>query len=269
MSRLSERLSAVRERGEKSMGLFLTSGFPGMSDTLPILDALGEVADFIELGMPFSDPLGEGPPIQRSSARALKGGIRMRDTFRFAREFTRRHATPLVLMGYINPILRYGPRQFCVAARQAGVNGLIIPDLPPEEDGVLAGHAAESGLDIIYLVAPNTPRERIRDIDARSSGFVYAVSVTGVTGIRLAERMNQVEKYLRLARSLVRKNPLLVGFGIRTHSDAVRLCRHTDGFIVGSALVTRIEQLWRDESLGPKERCRMLREFAVALKFGQ
>ena len=250
------------------MGLFLTSGFPGMTDTLPVLDALGEVADFVELGMPFSDPLGEGPPIQRSSARALAGGVRMQDTFRFARTFTRRHATPLALMGYINPILRFGPRQFCMAARRAGVDGLIIPDLPPEEDGVLAGHAAEAGLDIIYLVAPNTPHDRVRDIDARSSGFVYAVSVTGVTGIRLTERLEQVERYLRRTRSLVRKNPLLVGFGIKTHAGAVRLCRHADGFIVGSALVARIEQLWRDDSLALKERCRKLRDFAAALKSG-
>lgn len=268
MSRLSDKLCAVRESGDKSMGLFLTSGFPSMPDTLPILDALGEVADFIELGMPFSDPLGEGPPIQRSSARALSGGVRMQDTFRFARAFTRRHATPLLLMGYINPVLRYGPRQFCMAARRAGVDGLIIPDLPPEEDSVLAGHAAKAGLGIIYLVAPNTPQERIRDIDARSSGFVYAVSVTGVTGIRLAERMEQVEDYLRQTRSLVRRNPLLVGFGIKTHDDAVRLCRHADGFIVGSALVSRIEQLWRDDSLALEERCRMLRAFGTALKFG-
>ncbi len=250
------------------MGLFLTSGFPSMADTPPVLDALGEVADFVELGMPFSDPLAEGPPIQRSSARALAGGVRMQDTFRFAHAFTQRHTVPLLLMGYINPILSYGPRQFCKAARRAGVSGLIIPDLPPEEDGVLAGYAAEAGLGIVYLVAPNTPPERIREIDARSSGFVYAVSVTGVTGIRLTDRMPQVERYLRHARSLVRRNPLLVGFGIKTHADATRVCRHADGFIVGSALVNRIERLWHDESLTLQGRCRKLREFAAELKFG-
>ncbi len=268
MSRLATRLSNLRRRGQKAMGLFLTSGFPSRDETLPILEILGEAADFIELGMPFSDPLAEGLPIQRSSARALAGGVRMEDTLRYAHAFSQRGSAPIVLMGYINPILRYGPREFCQAASAAGVDGLIIPDLPPEESTILTEPAMEAGLHLIYLVAPNTPDERVGAIDARSSGFVYAVSVTGVTGSGLANRMQAIESYLQRAQRLVNKNPLLVGFGIKSHTDAVRLCRYADGFIVGSALVDMIERLWDDRALSPEVRRQRLRDFVMGLKHG-
>ena len=251
------------------MGLFLTNGFPSPEDTLPILHTLDEAgADFIELGMPFSDPLAEGLPIQRSSARALGHGVTMADAFTTAEQFRTRSDTPLLLMGYINPVFRYGVSNFCRDAHSSGVDGLILPDLPPEESVLVTDAAAQAGLDLVYLIAPNTPDERIEAIDTRASGFVYAVSVTGLTGTGLGA-VDAVTDYLARARRLVRKNPLLVGFGIKTHEDATRLSRHTDGFIVGSALVTLIESLWGDASLSQTDRLARLREAAQRLKHGE
>ncbi len=255
-------------RNERAMGLFLTSGFPTLDTTLPILETFCGAADFIELGMPFSDPLAEGPPIQRSSARALRNGASMRSTLDIARKFTSRHSRPLVLMGYINPILRFGLETFCKAARDAGVSGLIVPDLPPDEALILAEPATRAGLDLIFLVAPNTPGLRIEAIDQQSTGFVYAVSVTGVTGSRLACRIGGVEEYLRRIRPLIQRNPLLVGFGIKSHADAARLCLHADGFIVGSALVERIERLWSNRLLTDGARLQSLADFVKILKHG-
>ncbi len=256
------------------MGLFLTSGFPTPEDTLPVLRSLDRGgADFIELGMPFSDPLAEGLPIQRSSARALAQGVRMEDTFRTAEAFVAESDTPLLLMGYVNPVLRYGVEEFCRDARAAGVAGVILPDLPPQRErgigvsSLLKEHAQLNGLSLVFLIAPNTMAERIRAVDDASAGFVYAVSVTGVTGSTL-DQGDAVDEYLKRARSLVRKNPLLVGFGIRSHEDAVRLSRHTDGFIAGSACIELIEKLWDDDSSGNAERYERVETFVQELKYG-
>ena len=268
MSRIRTTLNALRDRGEKAMGLFLTNGFPNPSDTLPILEAIDAGgADFIELGMPFSDPLAEGLPIQRSSARALGHGVRLDDAFRTAEQFRVRSETPLLLMGYINPIFRYGVRNFCQAARSSGVDGLILPDLPPEESPLMAAEAQEAGLDMVYLIAPNTPDTRITEIDARASGFVYAVSITGLTGSGLGA-LDTVAAYLQRARRRVQRNPLMVGFGIKTHAAARRLGSHTDGFIVGSALIEEIERLWDDAALSTEERLAQVRRFTHTLKYG-
>ena len=267
MSALTSMLAACRDRGEKAMGLFLTSGHPELEATLPVLlEVARSGADFVELGMPFSDPLGEGLPIQRSSERALRNGVRLEDTLRTAAAFREQTDTPLLLMGYINPIYRYGVRRFCREARSAGVDGLILPDLPPEENGILSGEAAEAGLALVNLIAPNTPDDRIRQIDAASTGFVYAVSITGLTGGGLGA-VESVEAYLKRARRLVSKNPLLVGFGIRSAEDARRLSAHTDGFIVGSALIQLVEKLW-DEDIPDSERLHRISEFVRQLKHG-
>jgi tryptophan synthase alpha chain len=213
------------------MGLFLTNGFPEPAATLPILRALDEAgADFIELGMPFSDPLAEGLPIQQASERALAHGVTMPDAFRTAEAFRRGSETPLLLMGYVNPVLRYGVGAFCRDAAAAGVDGLILPDLPPEEADLVRAEADAAGLGLVFLVAPNTSEERVR--------------------------------------GLVDNNPLCVGFGIRDHADARRLSQHTDGFIVGSALIRRAEQLWDDGALSPAERLARLRRWTSELKYG-
>lgn len=250
------------------MGLFVTDGFPTPDVTVPILRALDRSGvDFIELGMPFSDPLAEGRPIQRSSARALSQGVTLAGTLRRAEDFRAESDTPLVLMGYVNPIMRYGTTAFCRDASAAGVDGVILPDLPPEESDDLLEATSDHGLDVVFLIAPNTADDRIVEIDQRSTGFVYAVSVTGLTGSDVGERPT-VDEYLQRARRLVQQNPLLVGFGIKTHEDATELSTHTDGFIVGSALITRIEELWDDPSLSQSDRLDAVEQFARHLKWG-
>lgn len=250
------------------MGLFVTDGFPNPNATVPILRALDRGGvDFIELGMPFSDPLAEGRPIQRSSARALSHGVTLADTLDRAETFRSESETPLLLMGYVNPVLAYGPKAFCRDAAAAGVDGLILPDLPPEESDDLLEAAAERNLDVVFLVAPNTSDDRIVQVDRRSTGFVYAVSVTGLTGSDVAERPT-VDEYLRRARTLVQQNPLLVGFGIKSHEDAMELSAHTDGFIVGSALINRLADLWNDPTLSDEERLEAVEQFAGRLKYG-
>jgi len=250
------------------MGLFLTDGFPNPEATVPLLHAMTQGgADFVELGMPFSDPLAEGRPIQRASTRALKNGVTMTDTFTRAEAFCKESDTPLLLMGYVNPVLQYGVDAFCRDAARAGVDGLILPDLPPEESASLATAAAEHDLDLVFLIAPNSSDGRIRSVDERATGFVYAVSVTGLTGSDL-DSSPTVDEYLQRARSLVTKNPLLVGFGIKTHDDAMRLSRHTDGFIVGSALINRVSTLWDEKSLSKSDRLDAVVEFARDLKEG-
>ncbi len=268
MQRLQERLAACIQRRKKAMGLFMTSGFPDPESTLPILREMDRGgADFIELGMPFSDPLAEGLPIQRSSERALRAGVRMKDTFRTAAAFCAESNTPLLLMGYANPIHQYGISAFCRDARNAGIEGLILADVPLEEHLPFAGEAAAAGLGSVHLIAPNTPDNRIREVDKATTAFVYAVSVTGLTGSGLGA-IEHVEAYLKRARDMVREHPLLAGFGIRTHEDAVRLSRHTDGFIVGSALIEKVETLWNDGSKPTKTHYEEIRRFARALKDG-
>jgi len=264
---LRARLDTLRREGRAAMGLFLTNGFPVPEATLPILEAaVRGGADFVELGMPFSDPLAEGLPIQRASARALGHGVTMPDAFRTAEAFALRHPdVPLVLMGYLNPVWQYGVAAFCRDAAAAGVAGLILPDLPPEEAGVLEGEAEAAGLGLTFLVAPNTTEARVRVVDARSTGFVYAVSTPGLTGQALQDHA-RVAAYLAQTRARVVDNPLLVGFGIRTREDAARLAAHTDGFIVGSALIERAAQLWDDPDTNGTARLDAVEAFVRGLR---
>ena len=268
MSRLDDTFDALRGRGEKAMGLFLTDGFPEPAATVPLLHALdlGGV-DFIELGMPFSDPLAEGRPIQKASAQALSHGVTLSDTFQTVETYRADGDTPLLLMGYVNPILAYGIEDFCRDAAASGVDGLILPDLPPEESDKMRDAAAEQNLDLVFLIAPNTSDERMKAVDRMATGFVYAVSVTGLTGSDLAAAPT-VDEYLQRARSLVSQNPLLVGFGIKTHEDAMRLSTHTDGFIVGSALINRVSALWNDPERSMSERLDAVEHFTRQLKYG-
>ena len=269
MTRIHTALSALKARSEKAMGLFLTSGFPDPDSTLPLLHAIDEAgADFIELGMPFSDPLAEGLPIQRSSTRALSHGVTMDDAFRTASKFRENSETPLFLMGYINPVLRYGVERFCQRAGEAGVDGLILPDLPVEESAMIKDEATRRDLTLVYLIAPNTPDDRILQIDQLASAFVYAVSVTGLTGSSLGA-VDAVTSYLQRARRLIQNNPLMVGFGITSHEDAVRLSKSTDGFIVGSALIRQVEALWDDDALDHEARLDRVHRFVHNLKHGE
>lgn len=268
MSNLRRKLQSNHEAGTKSLGIFVTCGFPEKSASLPILNAIDRGgADFIELGMPFSDPLAEGIPIQRSSEAALLGGITMNDTFGVARNFRKESATPLVLMGYTNPVLHYGISNFFETAHSSGVDAVILPDLSPEESAPYREAARAADVDLVFLIAPTTPDDRIREIDNLSSGFVYAVSITGLTGNQIDE-IGAVTQYLERVKTIVVKNPLLVGFGISSHDDAVELSRHTQGCIVGSALINKIEHLWSNSQLSSSERLESIQSFIHELKNG-
>ncbi len=267
-SRLSTHIRSISATGHKALGVFVTSGFPSPKDTPAILRAMDEGgADFIELGMPFSDPLAEGLPIQHSSQVAIAAGITMQQTLRFAAGFREQSETPLVLMGYANPIVKYGISNFFRDAQSSGVDGVILPDVLPELDSPFLMAARANNIDLISLIAPTTPEDRMTQIDELSSGFVYAVSVTGVTGSDLGSKA-PIQAYLQRASTVLSRNPLMVGFGIRTRRDVLEMSLHTDGAIIGSALVGIIDSLWADSNLTPDDRLMGIKAFIHELKTG-
>lgn len=247
MNTRSERLRRVFEQkkdDEKIMNLFLTAGYPSKEETAElILGFEKNGADIIELGMPFSDPLADGPTIQYASNVAIQHGTDLRTVFEILKEIRKKSEIPVVLMGYINPILAYGIDDFFADAATAGADGFILPDVPLEESEHVELACNRHNLDVIYLVAPNTSDARMQLIDKKSSGFVYCVSVTGVTGARSGDEVAQsVERFIDRVKSNVRQNPVLVGFGINCYEDAQQISRKTEGFVVGSALITKIRE---------------------------
>lgn len=247
------------------MSLFLTAGFPDLESTVDLILGLEQNgADMIELGIPFSDPLADGPTIQYSSDVAIKNGITMNKIFEMVKEVREQSEIPIILMGYMNPILRYGIKDFCQKSEEAGVDGLIIPDIPIEEGGIIEGQAIDSNLSLIYLVAPNTSDKRMQQADEKSEGFVYCVSITGVTGARDGEEVSKsVNRFIERVRSNITKNPVMVGFGIKSHKDAVDIASNADGFIVGSALIDTIKKHYPNEDWKSE-----LFSFVHSLKFG-
>ena len=247
------------------MSLFLTAGYPDLDATVDlILGFEKNGADIVELGMPFSDPLADGPTIQEASNVAIQNGVTISRIFEMVRLIRKSSEIPIVLMGYINPVMKYGVDKFCSEASGAGVDGLIIPDAPLEESSILSEAASENGLDMIYLVAPNSTDERMKKVDEASSGFVYCVSVTGVTGAREGNEVaNSVAKFIDRVISNVTNNPKLVGFGIKNHQDAQIISKDLDGFIVGSALIDTIKKNYPNN--GWQEN---VFQFVKELKFG-
>jgi tryptophan synthase alpha chain len=239
-SRIETVFANAKADGRGTLGLFVTAGDPDAETCTALLDTLVESgADFIELGMPFSDPMADGPAIQASSLRALKAGMSLAGTLQLAREFRQRHpAVPLILMGYYNPIYIYGNDRFIADAVAAGVDGLILVDLPPEEDAELCLPAKQAGLDFIRLITPTSDDTRLPAILAEASGFVYYVSVTGITGTAsaaadsIAAAMTRIRKQTDL--------PIVTGFGIRTAAQAAEAARLSNGAVVGSAVVNII-----------------------------
>lgn len=233
-----------KKDGEKVMSLFITAGYPNLDATVDlILGFEKNGADIIELGMPFSDPLADGPTIQYASNVAIENGITMVKIFDMVREVRKTSQIPIILMGYINPIFRFGVDEFCKQAKESGVDGLIIPDAPLEESSIISKSAEENDLDMIYLVAPNSTDKRMKMVDERSSGFVYCVSVTGVTGARKGEDVaKSVDRFIDRVNQNVVLNPKLVGFGIKNYEDAQIISAKVDGFIVGSALIDTIRK---------------------------
>lgn len=241
MATIKETISAINDKGEKALSVFLTAGFPEKGNfvdmALQILDA---GADMLEIGIPFSDPLADGPVIQQSSQIALQNGITMRDVFQFTTAIRRKSNKPLVLMGYANPAYRYGLKNFFREAKDAGANGLIIPDIPMEEYDKFFEYAGE-GLDVILLATPASGAERTKAIDEKSKGFVYCVSVLGTTGAR-KEFSPETIAALAGIRSAVQKNKMLVGFGISGPANVKQIAPHCDGVIVGSAIVRSLSE---------------------------
>ena len=235
--RIDTTFVKAKKAGRGTLGVFVTAGDPNAATTSALLDALVEIGvEFIELGMPFSDPMADGPAIQAASLRALKGGMTLSRTLDIAADFRKRHPnTPLILMGYYNPIYMYGNDRFITNALAAGVDGLIVVDLPPEEDKELCLPAKDAGLKFIRLVTPTSDETRLPAILAEASGFIYYVSVLGITGTKSADR-NTISDAYQLIRAHT-ELPIVAGFGIRTPAQAAEAAGLTDGAVVGSAVV--------------------------------
>jgi tryptophan synthase alpha chain len=240
--RLGDRFAALRAAGRAGLIPFLTAGDPDFETSLALLAGLpGAGADIIELGMPFSDPMADGPAIQASSLRALGGGQTMIRTLELVRRFRAEDdATPIVLMGYYNPIYIYGSERFLADAKAAGVDGLIVVDLPPEEDRELCLPAQAAGLHFIRLATPTTDEARMAKVLTNASGFIYYVSITGITGTRSAEAADVAAHVARLRKRTAL--PIAVGFGIRTPAQAATIAGVADAAVVGSALVERVRE---------------------------
>jgi tryptophan synthase alpha chain len=236
-SRIDARFAELTKQGRAAFITFLMAGDPDPATSLAIIKALPQAgADIIEIGMPFTDPMADGPAIQAAGLRALKAGMTLKKTLAMVREFRAGDpATPLVLMGYYNPIYIYGVDRFLTDAKSAGVDGLIIVDLPPEEDTELCLPAMRAGLNFIRLATPTTDDKRLPAVLANTSGFVYYVSITGITGSASADTAVVGEAVARIKRHT--KLPVCVGFGIRTPEAARGIAQHADGAVVGTALV--------------------------------
>jgi len=241
MGRIGERFAALRARGERALIPFLTAGDPDLATTQSLVLALAQAgADLIEIGIPFSDPLGDGPVIQRANERALRSGTSLRRVLELVKTLRPQVEVPLVLMGYTNPILAMGEQNFAEAAASVGVDGVIVIDLPPEEGETLFGALSAAGVDVILLAAPTTQPPRLAMLAARTRGFLYYVSLTGVTGARsqLALGIEESVRNVR-ARSDV---PVCVGFGVSTPEHVREVGRFADGVVVGSALIETIQR---------------------------
>jgi tryptophan synthase alpha chain len=249
MSRIQATLSALAAQNKKGLIPFITAGDPAPELTVPLMHALvAGGANVIELGVPFSDPMAEGPVIQRACERALKYGIGINDVLGFVREFRTTNATtPVVLMGYANPIERMGQDRFIAAAKEAGADGSIVVDYPPEECEEFSRKMQENGLDPIFLLAPTSTEERIAQVAKVGSGFSYYVSLKGVTGAgnidtaEVAQRIAAIRKYVSL--------PIAVGFGIRDGATAKAIASVSDAVVIGSRIIQELENTPRDKAV--------------------
>jgi tryptophan synthase alpha chain len=236
------KISTIFARpNHKALITYLTVGYPTVETTLEMIPAISSSGgDLVELGIPFSDPLADGTTIQRASYQALKQGITPKLCLQVASKLRAKVDIPLVFMTYFNPVLNYGLDAFCRDCARAGVSGLIIPDLPPEEGVELEGISLKHGLDLIYMLAPTSTDERITMVAARSRGFIYLVSMTGVTGSR-DKLPEELESFVSRVRQRTQQ-PLCVGFGISNAAQAQRVARVADGVIVGSRLIQLLEE---------------------------
>jgi tryptophan synthase alpha chain len=265
VSRIAARFADLSAGGRTALIPFVTAGDPGLETTVPLMHAMVSAgADLIELGVPFSDPMADGPVIQRASERALAHHTRLRDVLALVRQFRAQdEATPVILMGYLNPIESMGYHSFAEQASMAGVDGVLIVDAPPEESEELVAILRQAGLDLVYLLAPTSDEERILKIGNLASGFVYYVAVKGVTGAghldldAVAAKLAEIRQWIDL--------PVGVGFGIKDAETAGRLARMADAVIVGSAIVGRMEALAMKPAQIPAAIGDFLAELRVAI----
>lgn len=251
-TRIGRRFAKLKAEGRAGLVTFTTAGDPDLETSAKILDGIAEAgADLIEIGVPFSDPMADGPAIQASSLRAIKAGMTLRKTLGMVAEFRKKDDdTPIILMGYYNPIYIYGVDQFLADAKEAGVDGFIVVDLPPEEEQEFCLPAISAGLNFIYLTAPTTDDERLPRVVEHASGFIYFVSILGITGTRAANAADVATHVKRIKGHS--GLPVCVGFGIRTPEQAAEIAAVADGVVVGSALVDKVTaNLGEDGTIGP------------------
>ena len=241
MDRIKQTFSKLKKNNEKAVGIFLTAGDPDLNSSFSLIKKLPENGvDFIEIGMPFSDPMADGPSIQLSSQRALKSGTNLTKCLSIVENFRKKNNhTPIILMGYYNPIYKFGKNKFINKCLDIGVDGLIIVDLPPEEDEEFYNEAERNKLSVIRLVTPTTNEERLNKILLTATGFVYYVSITGITGTQ-APNIANVSMNLKKIKT-VTDLPVIIGFGIRSSSQASSMANISDGIVVGSAVVDLIK----------------------------
>jgi tryptophan synthase alpha chain len=240
------------KKKQKVLNIYCTAGYPKIDSTLNVMKALQENgADLIELGMPYSDPLADGPVIQASSTVAIHNGMTIAKLFEQLKDFRKEIHLPVILMGYMNPVLQYGFEKFCAEAAKAGIDGLILPDLPQYEFEMEYGPIIKKyGLDFIFLVTPETSAERVKQLDALSSGFLYAVSSSSTTG--KDKNMPDVTAYLQKLKNMQLKNPVLVGFGIKDKQTFESACFYANGAIIGTAFIKALEN-GKDEVIAAKQ----------------
>jgi len=239
--KLNQIIQLKKQRHEKYLSIFLTAGYPEKEDTVDIILNLAEKGvDFVELGMPFSDPIADGPIIQKASDKALANGVTLADVLRIVKQVRKFSTIPIILMGYANPVYHRGFESFFHEVKEAGVDGLILPDWPYEESQIYSDKLHEADLDLIHLIAPNTPRERIRQIDAISSSFIYCVAYTGVTGQDNKPTPATIEFFQYLNQTLI--HPWIIGFGVKNHQDFETYTHYADGVIIGSAFIKLLEE---------------------------
>lgn len=257
MSRIAKTFERLRAQHRRALVPFVVAGDPDVQTTARIVDTLARAgADLIELGVPFSDPIADGPINQRASQRALSAGVTLAGVLDLVRKLREHLDLPVVLLSYYNPILQFGLARFCAEATAAGVDGVVIPDLPPDESDELVTAARLRGLDTIFLLAPTSTDDRVRLVAQRATGFIYCVSLTGVTGVRerLSEDVATLVKRITTMTSL----PVCVGFGVSTPDQARQVAEVADGVIVGSAIVALLES--------PADRLKRLEEFVGSLR---
>lgn len=247
MKRLTRAFATMKKEGRCGLIAYVTCGDPDPETTVRIVEELVRAgADAIELGIPFSDPIADGPVIQAASHRALTRGTKIDDVFDIARTLREETEVPLIAFSYLNPILRFGVERFADAAKEAGIDAVLITDLPPESAKEVRSVIRERGLDTVFLITPTTSLERAKRIDRATGGFVYYVSTTGVTGARAQLEPDLIER-IRTLRSELR-HPLAVGFGVSTNEQYRMLAPHCDAVVVGSAIVRRIGESVREEA---------------------